>query len=142
MSVFFEFVKKEETSKLPLRATESSAGLDIFLPHDTLLYKDQTTKIKTNLIIELPPNTTGLITGRSSISSLGLNVITGIIDNDYRGEIGVIIHNFSQSDRVLVQGERFAQLLIIPTILCEVKEKQNIQSIESRKGGFGSTGQF
>ena len=96
-------------------ATQHSACVDIPCPRDMeLLMINSPYKINTGYYGLIPPQTVGLILGHSSCTMQGLMVMTGIIDEDYIGEISVMVQ--VTRDLYLQKGDRFAQLLLLPYI--------------------------
>ena len=81
----------------------------------------------------IPPGTVGLILGRSSCTMRGLMVLTGVVDEDYEGEIHGMVNVMKMGNVYLQKGERFAQLLFLPYV------KPMKASDKVRQGGFGST---
>ena len=81
----------------------------------------------------IPPGTVGLILGHSSCTMRGLMVLTGVVDEDYEGEIHVMVNVVKTGNAYLQKGERFAQLLLLPYV------KPMKASDKIRQGGFGST---
>ena len=88
--------KLNKNAIIPTKNMEA-AGLDLYALEDVIVKPNEKAKVKTGISVELPKDTFAQVVGRSGISlKTPLNVITGTIDNDYRGDIGVIIHNTSQ----------------------------------------------
>ena len=88
--------KLNKDAIIPTKNMEA-AGLDLYALEDVIVKPNEKAKVKTGISVELPKDTFAQVVGRSGISlKTPLNVITGTIDNDYRGDIGVIIHNTSQ----------------------------------------------
>ena len=90
-------------------------------------------KIPTGYYGPIPPGTVGLILGRSSCTMKVLVVLTGVVDEDYEGEIHVMMNVVKLGNVYLQKGERFAQLLLLPN----VRPLRAFAKI--RQGGFGST---
>lgn len=85
--------KLNKNAIIPTKNMEA-AGLDLYALEDVIVKPNEKAKVKTGISVELPKDTFAQVVGRSGISlKTPLNVITGTIDNDYRGDIGVIIHN-------------------------------------------------
>lgn len=130
---------------IPTRGSEYSAGMDLYACLDNEIYisPHETTLIDTGIAIELPKKTFGAICARSGLATKeGLapaNKI-GIIDSDYRGEIKVALHNHSNISRHIKNGDRIAQLIIIPYIPVNLIEVDNLNETERGDYGFGSTG--
>ena len=115
-------------------ATSKSACIDIPSPYDMELielYKPH--KIPTGYYGPVPPGTVGLILGCSSCTMRGLVVLTGVVDEDYEGEIHVMVNVVKMGTVYLQEGEGFAQLLLLPYV------KPMRASDKIRQGGFGST---
>ena len=115
-------------------ATSKSACIDIPSPYDMeLIELYNPHKIPTGYYGPIPPGTVGLILGRSSCTMRGLVVLTGVVDEDYEGEIHVMVNVVKMGNVYLQKGERFAQLLLLPYV------KPMKASDKVRQGGFGST---
>ena len=104
-----------EEIKLPKRATKGSAGYDFYAPYTFTLEPGQTTKIPTGIRVRMDEEWVLCLFPRSGLGfkyRLQLNNTVGIIDSDYRGEIKVILINHSDSDFVIHNGDRIAQMVI------------------------------
>ena len=103
----------------------------------------ETVMIHTGVSVEIPHGYFGLCAPRSGIASKrGLANINapGIIDEGYRGEIMVPLHNYSDMVQVVEHGERICQLIIVPYCSCECVQVEELSDSERGEGGFGSTG--
>ncbi len=138
--------KLNENAKTPARATEGSAGADLYAvcdcecveiqPHETVL-------IHTGLAFEIPDGFVGLVFARSSLGTkrgLAPANKVGVIDSDYRGEVMVSLHNHTQRVQKIDNGERIAQLVIVPFLKADFVESDELDDTERGAGGFGSTG--
>jgi dUTP pyrophosphatase len=130
---------------LPQYATPASAGLDLRANLDSPveLKPLQRTLVPTGLFIELPAGTEAQIRPRSGLAfKSGITVLNspGTIDADYRGEIKVLLVNLSDSNFVINDGERIAQMVIARHETIDWKETDTLKESERGKGGFGSTG--
>lgn len=132
---------------LPTRGSAEAAGYDLYArlkEHETLqILPHQTTKIGTGIAIECPKGYFAGIFARSGLATKqGLRPANcvGVVDSDYRGEIIVAIHNDSDEIRYIENGDRIAQMILIPYIPMTFIETDELS--ESRRGqnGFGSTG--
>lgn len=93
--------------------------------------------------ISVPPGTYGRIAPRSSLAwKNSLHVGAGVIDADYRGNVGVVLFNLSNEDFGIKQGDRIAQLILEKIVLAEVCEVSDLDETKRGSGGFGSTGQW
>ncbi len=130
---------------LPQYATEASAGLDLRANIDSPLTLNSLERVlvKTGLFIELPIEYEAQVRPRSGLAfKNGVTVLNtpGTIDADYRGEIGVILVNLSNTPFVIEDGERVAQLVIAKHEQAEWVLVEELAETERGAGGFGSTG--
>lgn len=117
------------------------AGRDIQSKEDKIVPANGRALISTGLYIAIPKGYVGLIWSRSGLSyKHGIQVGAGCIDATYRGEIKVLLYNFSDSVFEVKAGDRIAQLLIIQVSLEPLQEVDNLPETERGEGGFGSTG--
>lgn len=136
--------KLNEDAQLPTRATNGSAGYDLYLSEDIKIYGGRIELCKTGIAIEIPEGYEGQIRCRSSLAKKGLMVANGIgtIDSDYRGEIGVLIYNspYIGDMAYLTKGERIAQIVFnkVEEAIFEVVD--DLCDTDRGEGGFGSTG--
>ena len=123
---------------LPRRATQGSAGFDIYTPDTIILLPGAPVKVETGLQLFVPPHTVGKLEGRSSLGVKGIQVLGGVIDSDYQGEISVILVNVSCVPVTIPAGHACAQLLLLQILsLPGVTECSGIGI--SRTGGFGTS---
>lgn len=130
---------------LPEYATILSAGLDLKanLSESILLKPLQRLLIPTGLFIELPAGFEAQIRPRSGLAfKHGLTVLNspGTIDADYRGEIKVLLVNLSETDFVINNGERIAQMVIAKHEQIIWEPVIQLEKSDRGAGGFGSTG--
>lgn len=140
-------VKIINTSRhaLPAYATEAAAGMDLRanLSEPVTLKPLKRRLIPTGLFIELPVGYEAQIRPRSGLAlKHGITVLNspGTIDADYRGEIGVILVNLSDTDFVVADGERICQMVIARHEQAEWVEVTELAASERGAGGFGHTG--
>lgn len=141
-----------KTEELPKYATSLSSGMDLkaVVKNDVsdgvLLCPNSTKVFKTGLSVAIPVGYEMQIRSRSGLSvNHGIVVLNspGTIDADYRGEIGVILHNTSDMTFYIKDGMKIAQAVICPVYqadLFQVKDISELNSTERGDGGFGSTG--
>lgn len=126
----------------PIRATPGSAGYDLSASESILVQpQGKWALVPTNLILEVPIGHYGRIAPRSGLAlKHGIQVGGGVIDSDYRGEVGIILFNHGDKPFVVQPGDRIAQL-ILERISCPDAIEVNKMSMTHRGvGGFGSTG--
>lgn len=133
------FVTKYEGNK-PVKKKVDDAGFDLISSQDLIIPSFQSRLIKTGTKIQLPRMHVGLIWSRSGLSvKHKLEVGAGCIDENYRGEICVHLYNYSEVDYTVCEGDRIAQLLVIP--LGDVRMVKGDLGDSSRgENGFGSSG--
>lgn len=138
--------KMNSEAKIPYRATKGSAGADLFacIENDIVIQPGERRLIPTGIAIELPDTGCGaFVFPRSSVSSkfgVSLANCVGVIDSDYRGEIKVPLINHSDAPYTVKNGDRIAQMVILPVILPEFCETPELGTTDRGEGGFGSTG--
>lgn len=145
-----ETIKIKRLSKdalIPVRATDGAACFDLYVPKDTPIQKGRNI-IPLDLSIELPHGYYAEIRPRSGFSAKGFEDVTGcrrdadvlhgICDEDYRGNIGVIVR--SEDYFIVGKGTRVAQMLIGTYLPCELAEVSELSETDRDSGGFGSTG--
>lgn len=137
---------------LPAYRTPGSAGLDLcaraFVVDGsevptTRLERGERVLVKTGVAVSLPAGHVGLVCPRSGLAlAHGLGVVNGpgVLDEDYRGELGVLLINHGAAPVELSRGERVAQLVVVPTARVEVREVATLDDTVRGAGGFGSTG--
>lgn len=130
---------------LPHYETEASAGMDLRanIKESITLAPLERAVIKTGLFIELPIGYEAQVRPRSGLAAKkGITVLNapGTVDADYRGEIGVILVNLSNSTFTVENGERIAQLVIAKHERAEWGQVEELSDTSRGSGGFGSTG--
>lgn len=132
--------KLDADAKIPSRATEGSAGYDISSAEDVTIAAKSRAGVSTGISIRVPKNTYGRIAPRSGLAvKHGIDVLAGVVDFDYTGEVKVILYNTSDEDYFVKKGDRIAQLILERIETPEVEAVLEL-SETSRTGGFGSTG--
>jgi dUTP pyrophosphatase len=126
-------------------ATAQSAGMDLRanLDESIVLHPLEHRLIPTGLFISLPEGYEAQVRPRSGLAfKHGITVLNapGTIDADYRGEIGVLLVNLSNTDFVVNDGERIAQMVIARHEQAEILQVEELSDTERGTGGFGHTG--
>ena len=141
------YVKKlNSRAILPAYGSERAAGADLYalLEGERLtLLSGETLLVHTGIAAEIPEGYVGLVFARSGLATkrgLAPANKVGVIDSDYRGEIMVALHNHGAAPAEILQGERIAQLVIVPYVTAEIEETDVLSDTERGEGGFGSTG--
>ena len=136
-----EFKRVDERATLPSRGSELSAGLDLYSIEDITIGPKQRTLAKTGLAVAIPPGHYGRIAPRSGLAMKhGLDVLSGVIDSDYRGEIGCLLYNTSDETIHLPAQTKMCQLIIEKIELPTAVWRDDLNETVRGSGGFGSTG--
>ena len=127
----------EDTAKLPKRGAGNAAGLDIHCMNRLWLAPNSRQLIETGVTLaECPDNVYLRVAPRSKLANkYGLDVLAGVVDCDYRGEIGVILHNTSNDTVQLPAGSAIAQL--IPEVVCHYPVQAVTKVVASLRGVAG-----
>lgn len=137
----------DDRAIIPTMGTEFSAGADLYalLSESIEIIKAHSTKIvHTGISLEIPQGYVGLVCARSGIANkkgLAPSNKIGVIDSDYRGEIMISLYNHSNQDATIADGERIAQLVIVPYLTPDFQLCENLDKTVRGNGGFGSTGE-
>ncbi len=135
-----------KTAQMPSYATAGSAAVDLRADIESpiLLKAGERKIIPTGIAISLPSaNYVAVLCARSGLASkFGICLANGIgvIDSDYRGEIGVALYNASNEDYTISPADRIAQMMILPVVAATFCEVENLDETSRGNGGFGSTG--
>lgn len=134
-------------AKRPVHGSQYAAGYDLCVCLDgeesVTIPPHGTAKLPTGLAFALPEGTFGAVFARSGLASrqnLRPANCVGVIDSDYRGECLVMLHNDSGEERTVRNGERVAQLVLLPFLPMEFEETDALPDTARGAGGFGSTG--
>ena len=140
------FKKLDKNAHAPTYGSEFAAGADLYAltGGETVRFKPGETKmIHTGIAVEIPEGYAGPVYARSGIATkrgLAPANKVGVIDSDYRGEVMVSLHNHSNEEQEIADGERIAQLVIAPFLAAEFTECDELTDTQRGEGGFGSTG--
>jgi len=128
-------------AKLPVRKREGDAGLDLYSVEDVNLNPGEWKAIPTGIAVEIPKGYVGLIKDRSGLAlKYALHCLAGVIDENYRGEIKVVVINLGREKVFIQKGTRIAQLLLVPYLKVEPIEVEELSDTERGEKGFGSSG--
>ena len=130
---------------LPSYKTEGSSGMDLMaLTEDKIVIKpNKSALVPTGLSVAIPNDTEIQIRPRSGLaakSSISVLNTPGTIDSDYRGELKVILFNHGDKEFIINNGDRIAQMVLVPILKVQFEEVQDLPETIRGSGGFGSTG--
>ena len=143
--IYIKRLKHNPTLSLPQYMTEGSSGMDLFASLDeaVTLEPGERRLVPTGISVAIPQGFEGQVRPRSGLAIRnGIGVINapGTIDADYRGEIGVLLINFSKEPFTLRNGDRVAQPIISRVFRAVWEETDELPPTLRQGGGFGHTG--
>ena len=132
-------------AKLPVYGSADAAGADLRILTDgpVTIHPGETVMLHTGLAFAIPQGYVGLVHARSSMGvkkGLAPANKVGVIDADYRGEVRVALHNHGSVPQVVEDGDRVAQLVIVPYLSAQFTQADELDDTVRGVGGFGSTG--
>lgn len=122
--------------------TEGAAGMDIMSAETLTLPANSTRLVRAGFQMELPNGYEGQIRARSGLARRGIIVANapGTVDSDYRGEVGVILHNLTADPYEIRRGDRIAQLVIAAVPRVQLQQTDTLTDTKRGADGYGSTG--
>lgn len=133
---------------IPLAFTKDAvgnAGYDLCATENAVLQPGEIARVKVNAHFAIPFGCFGYLTPRSGLASDGLNVIQGVIDANYRGQVQAIVKNESFELKVIERGMRIAQILFLRHEIPVFEEVDSVEALgDTERGtdGFGASGKF
>jgi deoxyuridine 5'-triphosphate nucleotidohydrolase len=135
------FKKLDPGAVLPTRGSSLAAGLDVCSIEDIELGPRQRVMARTGLAVAIPEGFYGRIAPRSGLAAKnGLDVLAGVIDSDYRGEVCCLLYNTSDEVIKLAAGSKICQLIVEQIITPDAAWASGLDETARGAGGFGSTG--
>eukprot|EP00586_Coscinodiscus_wailesii_P021084 CAMPEP_0172496128 /NCGR_PEP_ID=MMETSP1066-20121228/81867_1 /TAXON_ID=671091 /ORGANISM="Coscinodiscus wailesii, Strain CCMP2513" /LENGTH=269 /DNA_ID=CAMNT_0013268251 /DNA_START=215 /DNA_END=1024 /DNA_ORIENTATION=- len=140
-SICLRVKKLSPTASLPTRGSPLSAGFDLASAEKKTVPAKGKAIVKTDLSIACPPGTYARIAPRSGLAvKKFIDTGAGVVDADYRGNVGVVLFNFSDEDFEVAVGDRIAQLILEQICMVDAVEVEDLEETLRGAGGFGSTG--
>lgn len=141
MNDILRFKRLDTNARLPTRGSPHAAGLDLYAVESLTIPSGGRTGVRTGLAVAIPAGFYGRVAPRSGLAMRhGIDVLAGVIDCDYRGEIICALVNHGEEAFVIEQGTRIAQLVIEAIITPEPVWAEELDETTRGAGGFGSTG--
>lgn len=145
MKINVKVKKLTPTAILPEIKTDGAAGFDLCVDSSKsiLIQPHSTVMVSSGLAFAIPKNYFGAIYARSGISTReGIRPATcvSVIDSDYRGNVGLPLHNDTDFIRVIEPYSRVAQIVFQEALTTELEVVDELDETERNSGGFGSTG--
>jgi dUTP pyrophosphatase len=135
------FKKLDPRAVLPKRGSALAAGLDVCSIEDVEIGPKQRVTVRTGLAVAIPPGFYGRVAPRSGLAAKsGLDVLAGVIDSDYRGEVCCVLYNTGDDVIKLAAGSKICQLIVEQIITPEAAWATDLDETARGAGGFGSTG--
>lgn len=135
------FVKLSQNASAPSKASADAAGFDLYSAYDYEVQPSGKVLALTDLQIAVPDGCYGRVAPRSGLAHKNfIDVGAGVIDRDYRGNVGVILFNFGREIFHIKKGDRIAQLICERIAYPTIEECTSLNETERGQGGFGSTG--
>jgi len=144
MSTILKIRKLDPEATIPRRGTSKSSGLDLSALNDHFILPGQTKLVKTGIAVDIPDGYEIQVRARSGVSlrtPLRLANSIGTVDQDYQGDVSVLLWNSGDTPVVVNAGDRIAQMVLCPVLLPEIEVVNEVFNVSSRgENGFGSTG--
>ncbi len=134
-------VDVEGAGELPAYSSAGSAGADLFAVQGLEIPPGGRAAVPTDLALAIPEGCVGLIWPRSGLAlSHGIDVLAGVVDSDYRGEVRVVLVNHGAEPWRVARGDRIAQLLVQRVERARFVRRASLSGTTRGASGFGSTG--
>ncbi|XP_035273406.1 deoxyuridine 5'-triphosphate nucleotidohydrolase-like isoform X5 [Anguilla anguilla] len=141
LKVVLKFAKLTENATVPTKGSAKSAGYDLYSAYDYSVAPMDKVVVKTDIQIAVPTGCYGRVAPRSGLAAkYFIDVGAGVVDEDYRGNVGVVLFNFSKETFEVKKGDRVAQLICEKICYPELEEHKTLDETVRGAGGFGSTG--
>src|SRR5262245_40924185 len=135
------FKQLDSRAVLPKRGSVLAAGLDVFWIEELNIEPKQRVMAKTGVAVAIPQGFYGRVAPRSGLAAKnGLDVLAGVIDSDYRGEVCCLLYNTGDETISLPAGSKICQLIVEQIITPEATWVSELDETARGAGGFGSTG--
>lgn len=135
------FNKLTDAALSPSRGSAKAAGFDLKSAYDIVIPSKGKAVVLTDIQIQLPTGCYGRVAPRSGLAAKNFIAVgAGVIDEDYRGNVGVVLFNHADTDFKVKRGDRIAQLICERIYYPELEEDWDLDTTTRGEGGFGSTG--
>ncbi|XP_014276193.1 deoxyuridine 5'-triphosphate nucleotidohydrolase [Halyomorpha halys] len=136
-----KYSKLSDKAHAPVRGSEYAAGFDLKSAYDYIVPAHGKELVKTDLQVVIPDGCYGRVAPRSGLAWKNfIDVGAGVIDVDYRGNVGVVIFNHGDCDFIIKNGDRIAQLICEKIAYPFLEEVKSLDETTRGSGGFGSSG--
>lgn len=132
--------KEHPDAKIPVLGSDGAGGSDLFSVESGIIPVGGRAIIDTGIVLAIPTNYVGLIWPRSKLGAkLGIQVLAGVVDSDYRGSIKVALLNSGDKPFEYFKGDKLAQIIIQPSLCPRFTEIEKLDETERGKEGIDST---
>ena len=139
--MIIQFKKLSPDATIPTRANPTDAGLDLYAASDFSIEPGERAKASTGLAVAVPEGHYGRVADRSGNAwKLGVHCLAGVVDETYRGELGVVLLNTTRASVAFKKGDRIAQFIVEKCAYPAPVEVSELDETRRGAGGFGSTG--
>ncbi|KAL4660722.1 deoxyuridine 5'-triphosphate nucleotidohydrolase, mitochondrial isoform X1 [Arapaima gigas] len=136
-----KFAKLSENATVPTRGSTKAAGYDLYSAYNYTVPPLDKAVVMTDIQIALPAGCYGRVAPRSGLAAKNfIDVGAGVVDEDYRGNVGVVLFNFGKESFEVKKGDRVAQLICERICYPELEQLESLDETVRGSGGFGSTG--
>eukprot|EP00088_Acartia_fossae_P029727 TRINITY_DN30625_c0_g1_i1.p1 TRINITY_DN30625_c0_g1~~TRINITY_DN30625_c0_g1_i1.p1 ORF type:complete len:172 (-),score=35.71 TRINITY_DN30625_c0_g1_i1:68-583(-) len=133
--------KLSENATLPTRGSPLAAGYDLYSAEDVEIPARGKGLVKTDIQIKVPHGTYGRVAPRSGLAwKHHIDIGAGVVDEDYRGNVGVVMFNHADQVFSVKKGDRIAQLVCEKIVYPELEVLESLDETDRGSNGFGSTG--
>ena len=140
MQSMIQVKRMSDAAIVPRKGTVGSAGYDLYASAECVVPAKGKSIVKTDIAMAIPYGYYGRVAPRSSMAVKHTDIGAGVIDSDYRGEIGVVLFNHAETDLVIKVHDRIAQLIIEKLGMGDLVEVSELDDTSRGVGGYGSTG--
>ncbi|KAJ0406929.1 hypothetical protein ATCC90586_000190 [Pythium insidiosum] len=139
--VILRVKKLTDAAIVPTQGSALAAGFDLSSAYDAVIPARGKGLVKTDLVIAVPDGCYARVAPRSGLAlKKFIDTGAGVIDADYRGNVGVVLFNHAEEDFIVKRGDRVAQLILEKIAYADIDVVEEIEETERGAGGFGSTG--
>jgi dUTP pyrophosphatase len=137
----FQVKKLSEHATLPTRGSIGAAGYDLYAAYDGVVPARGRAVVKTDIALCIPEGCYARVAPRSGLAVKNfIDVGAGVVDYDYRGNVGVVMFNHAETAFIVTKGDRVAQLILEQIFTPDIVEVEELDETVRGAGGFGSTG--
>lgn len=136
-----KMVKLSKSATIPVRSSAGAAGYDLSSSENVVVPAHGKQLVMTDLAMAIPHGLYGRVAPRSGLAvKKFIDVGAGVVDSDYRGNLGVLLYNHGDEDFMVNVGDRIAQIIFEKIAFLKITEVAALEDTKRANGGFGSTG--